>query len=74
MLKPVNIHGVMFHKSDCPQDCPQKNKDNWTGCIYYDKLTKQMTSTCPKVTWADKTEALEYLKKKEEEADKSGES
>jgi len=63
MLIPVNIHGIMFHKTDCPGNCPQKEKSNWTGCIYYNKLTKQTVSTCPKVTWKDKNEVLEYIKK-----------
>jgi hypothetical protein len=66
MLTPVNIHGVMFHKIDCiDSKCPMREKANWTGCIYYNKLTKQTVSTCSKVTWADKTEAAEFLKKKE---------
>lgn len=65
MLIPVNIHGIMFHKDTCPEDCPMKNKSNWTGCIYYNKLTKQTVSTCPKVTWADKTEAADFIKKQE---------
>ncbi len=63
MLTPVNINGIMFHKTDCPEKCPMKEKSNWTGCIYYNKLTKLTISTCPKVTWKDKTEAAEYVKK-----------
>ena len=62
MLENKNIHGVMFHKSDCAEDCPMSDKENWAGCIYYDRLTKQTICTCPKVTWKDKTEAEEYIK------------
>jgi hypothetical protein len=62
-MTPVNIHGIMFHKTECLEKCPQKDKSNWAGCIYYNKLTKQIVSTCHKITWKDKSEVAEYLKK-----------